>query len=208
MSNEADRPDRSRLLPVAAFTLAYMVAAMILAALNWNYEFLYYGAMMVLFIIIIAVMDRNVRFSQLVLWGLSIWGIAHLLGGTVAIPERFLEPGTANTLYNARPVSWLPKYDQIVHAYGFGISTLAAWEALSAHVRAINPRMRPTIGPLVAVVLIGMGLGAMNEVIEFLATLIMPGTNVGGYVNTGWDLVSNLVGCLLAAAFIRLWRNS
>ena len=27
----------------------------------------------------------------------------------------------------------------------------------------------------------------------------MPWTNVGGYDNTGWDLVSNLVGCLIAA---------
>jgi hypothetical protein len=48
-----------------------------------------------------------------------------------------------------------------------------------------------------------MGFGALNEVIEFAATLTMPHTNVGGYVNTGWDLVSNLVGCALAAVIIR-----
>ena len=50
----------------------------------------------------------------------------------------------------------------------------------------------------------GMGFGAMNEVVEFIATLTMPETNVGGYVNTGWDLVSNLVGCVFAAILIRL----
>jgi len=48
----------------------------------------------------------------------------------------------------------------------------------------------------------GMGLGAMNELIEFAATLLVPETNVGGYVNTGWDLVSNFVGATAAAAVI------
>ena len=42
--------------------------------------------------------------------------------------------------------------------------------------------------------------------IEFTATLLLPNTNVGGYVNTGWDLVSNLVGAVCAACWIR-WTN-
>ena len=39
--------------------------------------------------------------------------------------------------------------------------------------------------------------------IEFAATLLLPKTNVGGYVNTGWDLVCNLIGAVLAAGWIR-----
>jgi hypothetical protein len=50
----------------------------------------------------------------------------------------------------------------------------------------------------------GMGFGALNEVVEFVAVLTLPETNVGGYENTGWDLVANLVGCVLAAVLIRL----
>lgn len=49
----------------------------------------------------------------------------------------------------------------------------------------------------------GMGFGALNEVVEFIATITLPSTNVGGYVNTGWDLVFNLFGCVAAAAMIR-----
>jgi len=49
-----------------------------------------------------------------------------------------------------------------------------------------------------------MGLGALNEVVEFAATRLMPRTNVGGYENTGWDLVSNLAGCLIAVAGLAL----
>jgi hypothetical protein len=39
-----------------------------------------------------------------------------------------------------------------------------------------------------------MGLGALNEVVEFIAVLTLPETNVGGYINTGWDLVYNAIG--------------
>ena len=50
-----------------------------------------------------------------------------------------------------------------------------------------------------------MGFGALNEVIEFVATLTVPETNVGGYVNTGWDLVSNMIGSITAAVLIWWW---
>jgi hypothetical protein len=52
-----------------------------------------------------------------------------------------------------------------------------------------------------------MGLGAVNEVIEFAAVLLLPNTNVGGYMNTGWDLVANMVGSLVAAVLIYFGRE-
>jgi hypothetical protein len=39
--------------------------------------------------------------------------------------------------------------------------------------------------------------------VEFIATRITE-TNVGGYVNTGWDLVYNAIGASVAAAIIYL----
>jgi len=53
-----------------------------------------------------------------------------------------------------------------------------------------------------------MGLGALNEVVEFAATLLVPETNVGGYLNTGWDLVANAIGAATAALIIWLRRAS
>ena len=52
-----------------------------------------------------------------------------------------------------------------------------------------------------------LGFGALNEVVEFAATMLVPETNVGGYENTGWDLVSNLVGVLLATGAIWIARR-
>jgi hypothetical protein len=62
----------------------------------------------------------------------------------------------------------------------------------------------PTGGLIVLAAAGGMGLGALNEVIEFAATLLVPETNVGGYFNTGWDLVANTTGATFAAVVIWL----
>jgi hypothetical protein len=56
-------------------------------------------------------------------------------------------------------------------------------------------------------VCMGVGLGALNEVVEFVMTLTLPETNVGGYENTGWDLVSNLIGALLATLGVTVMHN-
>ena len=53
----------------------------------------------------------------------------------------------------------------------------------------------------------GMGFGALNEVVEFFATRLLPDTNVGDYENIGWDLVANLAGSLVAAAVIRRFEK-
>jgi hypothetical protein len=51
-----------------------------------------------------------------------------------------------------------------------------------------------------------MGFGGLNEVVEFFLTLTLPETNIGGYINTGWDLVSNLGGVTAACCLIA-WRH-
>jgi putative membrane protein len=53
----------------------------------------------------------------------------------------------------------------------------------------------------------GSGLGAINEVLEFLAVVSVPDTNVGGYENTALDLVCNLLGALLAVIFLAFRRK-
>ena len=44
----------------------------------------------------------------------------------------------------------------------------------------------------------------INELLEFIATVLVPETGVGGYVNTSLDLVSDLIGAILAMVIIRL----
>jgi len=54
-------------------------------------------------------------------------------------------------------------------------------------------------GAVLVVVLGGTGLGAVNELVEFLISRVVAESKVGGYENTGLDLVANVVGCLAAA---------
>jgi len=49
----------------------------------------------------------------------------------------------------------------------------------------------------------GLGVGALNEIIEFIIAQIVPETGVGGYLNTSLDLVSNLIGAILAMLYIK-----
>jgi uncharacterized membrane protein YjdF len=184
---------RTRTRVLGGITLAYLIVFGTIAVLRWNYEFIFYGAVFFLQIGWVVWLDRRVNFSTGVLLALAGWGLLHMAGGTVPIPDSVTEPGSIHTLYNLRVHPDLPKYDQMVHAYGFAVATWAAGEALRRRLVADR------IAWFTVLVLIGIGLGALNEVIEFAATRIMPGTNVGGYVNTGWDLVSNLTGASISA---------
>ena len=113
--------------------------------------------------------------------------------------------GSSRVLYNWWIVPGYLKYDQLTHAYGFGLTTWLCWQGLVAALRAGgHENVQPTLGLMTLCAAGGMGFGALNEVIEFFATLTLPETNVGGYRNTGWDLVSNLVGCSVAAVWIWL----
>lgn len=165
-------------------------------------EFLIYAGAMVVFIAVVMALHARVRFSGTALWLLAVWGLLHMLGGTVSIPARWADTDTSRTvLYAFRAHPMLPRYDQITHAFGFFAATVACWEGARTLLQA-----RPGLPLSSAAVLMGMGLGALNEVIEFVITLIEPNNGVGGYVNTGWDLVSNSVGALAAGAWCLLRR--
>jgi hypothetical protein len=186
---------------LAGMAGVFVIGGMGLAIAQKNFEFLYYGSTLIVIMLGVLLLDRRVRLPLFVLWGLMLWLILHLAGGMIKVPESVVDEGMTNyTLYNVRLAPWLPRYDQPVHAFGFFMSTLAGWRAIFV---GSGRMLRPTFGPRVAAGLLGMGCGGVNEVIEFIATRIMPETNVGGYVNTGWDLVSNMVGCMLAMLLIR-----
>ena len=144
---------------------------------------------------VVAVVHARVGFSAGVLWVLAAWGFAHMAGGLVASGD--------GVLYNASLGASPLRYDRVVHAIGFGTAAVACWQAL----RSIDPTVPMTPGVAVLVASMGMGVGAVNEVVEFFASRAFA-ANVGGYVNTGWDLVANLVGCTVAATALYVRERS
>jgi uncharacterized membrane protein YjdF len=69
------------------------------------------------------------------------------------------------------------------------------------------PETRDTATAYVYPVLGAMGLGALNEMIEFSAVLMVPDTNVGGYYNTALDLVFNALGAVIAMVLVRAFKR-
>jgi Predicted membrane protein (DUF2238) len=151
-----------------------------------------YLAMMVALAAFVAFVHHRVGFSGSLLWALTIWGFLHMAGGLVPAG------GAAHVLYNADWGVPVLRYDRLIHAFGFGVATVACWHVLRPRL-AVGTRM--TAGLKLLVALMGMGVGAVNEVVEFAASQLA-NTNVGGYVNTGWDLVFNTIGCASASAWI------
>lgn len=193
---------------VLAFTACYMALALFAAIRRSNIEFILYVAVVCVLMAAVAALHLRVRLPIAALWGLTVWGAAHMAGGLWHVPDSWPTSGNGSVLYNVWIIPERLKFDQLVHAYGFGLVTWVCWLGLRAAFAGRGVRMKPTLGLLTLCVAGGMGFGAANEVVEFLATITLPETNVGGYENTGWDLVANVVGCVIAAVLIAVWPAS
>jgi putative membrane protein len=164
-----------------------------------NPEFLIYVGVIVLALGLIGLTRGKVRYGGDTLAGLTVWSALHLAGGGV--------PWGAGRLYDVMLLplsSSLPilRYDQVVHAWGFGVCAVLAHDLLRRHLAQGGN----TFAIRFVCACAGMGLGAFNEVIEFLVDLALPSSGVGGYQNTALDLCANLAGASLAA-FVWLPRR-
>ena len=201
----ATLPPSPKLLPVLLFNAAYIAVAVVASLASGNSEFIFYIVVMAVLIGVMSLVHARVRLTSALLWAFSIWGFMHMAGGLWALPTGWPYHGDKAVLYSLWLIPERLKYDQIVHAYGFGITTWLCWHIVSQSLRQPDGGpVRPTLGILTLCAAAGIGFGALNEVIEFIAVLTIPNTNVGGYENTGWDLVANLVGATVAAVVIRI----
>ncbi len=180
--------------PVVAATVAgYIVAWTVYGLVAGSRLMAPYVVIVAGLALAIAAADAKVHFSLLVLVGLAVWGFGHLAGGLVALSG----PGD-RILYNAVFLRW-GHFDNVVHAIGFGTAGIAVWEASRSWL-PVEPGH--PLGTAVVVCLLGQGVGAFNEVVEFAASHLLAATNVGGYENTGRDLVANLLGTAVAGWWV------
>ncbi len=163
-----------------------------------NYEFIIYEGVIVAALILIAFSIRRVDFTPAALIGLTVWSSLHLAGGGITVGAGRLYDVMLLQLSASYPVL---RYDQLVHMWGFGASTLVMFCLLR------RPMSQPARHPLalgVVVVMAGLGVGALNEILEFIVSVCVPGSGVGGYINTALDLCADLVGALLGWGYIRM----
>lgn len=165
-----------------------------------NYEFVIYVLVILFLLCLVAVTFPGLRYSTTTLIGLTVWSGMHLAGGGISWGDGRLYDVILFPLSNQLPI-W--RYDQLVHMWGFGTCTLLAYDL-------VRPALQPTIAHPIALSIVlamaGLGFGALNEIVEFLVTLIVPSSGVGGYENTALDLCSNLIGATLAVGLL-WWRR-
>jgi len=166
------------------------------AIVKGNFEFIAYAGAVVVILALLHYFDSRFNFSNFALWGFNIWVLLHIFGGLFEVNGK--------VLYNfilipivGEPYSIL-KYDQLVHVYCYFIFALLVWSVVSKIADK-----KASFGVLAFIaVMTAAGIGGLNEIIEFSTTLFFD-NNVGGYVNTALDFVSNLIGALLAIPFFR-----
>ncbi|MDA0787307.1 MAG: DUF2238 domain-containing protein [Proteobacteria bacterium] len=178
---------------VLAVTLAYIAGFGTLFLSTGNSEFLWYIVTLLILVTLVGAGQRKAAFPTAILWALSLWGLVHMAGGGVPVGDSVLYAHVVVPVFISGDIMLL-RYDQIVHFYGFGVTAWLLWYLLRKHF----PVMDQTRSIYVFAALGSMGLGAVNEMIEFAAVVMFPQTNVGGYVNTALDLVFNAVGAVFA----------
>ncbi len=177
--------------PMAVAGAAAFVVFETIAAVRGDVSGLAYAAIMILLFAVVATADRWVGFTSPLLWCLVAWATLHMAGGLIAT-------GPHRVLYNETLGIPGVHFDRVVHAFGFGTATVACWQA----VRRYPQTPVPTVGLVVIAALAGLGLGALNETAEFLITRLSSSTSIGGYRNTGFDLISNMLGATVTALWI------
>ena len=177
------------IIAVAFFTINFL--------LRKNYEFLIYIGVIIFFMLLIVISNKKINYPNIVFWSLTVWSILHMSGGGLyfkgkKLYELMLIPIVGEP-YN------IFKFDQFVHIIGFAAATLTIYYVLKP---LLIKDLNRWISLSIVVVMAGLGLGALNEIVEFSATVIVPETGVGGYENTSLDLVSNLIGAIIAMFYI------
>lgn len=176
---------------LAAFTAGYLAFFLVLGLAVGSDVAVPYVLLIGLLIVFVCRLEQRYAIGSGALWGLSVWGLGHMAGGVIPLDGD-------RTLYNAVLGVDLLHFDRLVHAFGFGFATLVCGKVL----RRLLPDAPMAGAAAVLAVLAGLGVGAANEIVEFGATLVLPETNVGGYVNTGWDLVFDLLGGIVATIWL------
>ena len=181
-----------------AANLVMLVSFSTYFILSKNYEFIIYVGVIIALLSLIFYTKDRVHYPILCLWGLTLWALMHMAGGTIYLGGTRLYELILIPISDTYEIF---KYDQFVHILGFGIATYIFYGILRSILRK---DLQKWTALSIIVVMVGLGIGALNEVIEFFITVIAPSTGVGGYINTSLDLVADLIGAICALIIIRI----
>lgn len=182
---------------ITYFAIFYLTFFGTIAALEKNFEFLFYTIAHFITLLFIVRYNRKMHMPVLLMFGLVLIGILHIAGSFELAAGR---------LCDLFLIKGFLRYDNFVHFYSMFIVTFIIYNIIHPH---LDPYARNNPFFLTFVLLMAsIGVGAFSEVIEFQAVVLFGATeNVGGYFNNAIDLIYNFVASLLACFIILQYQG-
>lgn len=176
----------SNILIVVGFSWYYLQSL--------NYEFLAYAGTIALVTAVLFGTLRWSKFSTGIILGVTMWGLLHMLGGSVMTTDGVLYAYKIFPFFDGGGDFYILKMDQVVHAFLYGVIGLMFYHLL----REIIGIKTHTVLIAAIAIFAAAGFSIINEIVEFLAAVNLPETGVGGYENTVLDMIFNLTGAAIA----------
>ncbi|OYT32726.1 hypothetical protein DRJ22_01395 [Candidatus Woesearchaeota archaeon] len=182
--------EETKLKLMLYFTIGYTTFFTINALIKKNYEFLYYTSLMILLIYLIMLFQQKIYLPTILIGGLTLLGALHMLGGNVYRGKT--------RLYDLWLIKNILRYDNFVHLIGMITITFIIYNVFFSF---FNQKIKQNkFLFFLILILISLGVGSLNEIIEFGAVLFFNAAKgVGDYYNNAWDLVFNLIGATIAS---------
>ncbi|MEK6872324.1 MAG: DUF2238 domain-containing protein [Nanoarchaeota archaeon] len=184
------------------FTLLYTLFFGIYFFQRGNFEFLWYVGILILIIVLVVMLHKKYNFSNGILSAISLWGLLHMIGGMdingVRTYARIIYPIFSSEIAGTS----IFRYDQFMHFYVYLIVTCMLFYIIRSYIKKEMPRWMLSS----LLVLMGIGIGAINEIVEFMPVLFLEATGVGDYFNTMWDIVFNALGAIVAVMYLSVKR--
>ncbi len=186
---------------VLTFSALYLLGGGLFFLTQGNLEFvIYVGVIVAVFVLLFGTL-KTTQFPVSILWLVSVWGLLHILGGSVQTVDGVLFAYKIYPFLDLGGEFYILKYDQLVHAFLYGVVALVFWHVLTHTLKVTQPVWILVIIALMA----SMGVSAMNEIMEFLIAVTVEQNGVGGYENAMLDLLFNFSGAVIA--MVALWTR-
>ncbi|MBU2524362.1 DUF2238 domain-containing protein [Patescibacteria group bacterium] len=184
----------SNVSEILIFTVGYLIFFGGLAVYEKNFEFLFYAAVMIFLIWLALDVYHRIKLQKWIIICISLLGLLHMAGGNLTLNEV--------RLYDFEIIPGLIRYDNVVHFFGTFILTFIAYSLIHPIIDD-NLKRKKRLLFMWMLVLMALGVGAVNEIIELVAVEFLDASaGVGDYTNNAVDLVFNLFGSVLACFII------
>lgn len=179
---------------ILGFTTLYTAVFAVFFIRSFNIEFIaYVGVIIFIFALLYGTLHKT-KIPAYILAGISLWGLFHMMGGSIPTADGILYAWKIYPFFDGGGEFYILKFDQLVHGYLYAVVALLFLHLLRHY---LGNKQSQTLVGFIAITA-SVGVGAINEIIEFIAVLTVPDNGVGGYYNTVLDIVFNFMGALLA----------